>query len=1321
MDDLSEAVTREMLRQLFGDAVLQGLDYVQGLMNDLSVGTLSSSPLVAVTAADEEQLTVLIRGAMQLPIPCVPVGVGTFVRLEVVVKRDLDLGNLAMPLRVMEWRSFIAEVTIEKPGTFLARTGLGRYVDATTGLETWVGRGQLRLDSVGFGLDIVLGGLNRRGIMFGIDVELPVPIPLGNTGIGLQGFGGDFAVNFKPRLEGPDGQPILHPTARDFVTWAGNHRLDRWQPAALAETTFGLAARTIAVTLMDNGTVIALKPVGFCFLVTGSSVVLIVGGTGLFLKTACARIEAYLAAEFAAGSLALGGNIDIQYPPPKVAQQSEDWADVSDDPEYRNKSEAIIRGTGLVEAFFSFRNPELFFLNAGTRRRPMRLFLWKGLVGADVFHTVDVTGTQTGVELRAGGAWKYGPVRIVLRAFVRGEARLGWNPFELAAIAGIELEAGVSVLGLALMVRAEAWAAAHLPRPTEIYGELALRISLGVQLDIPPIRWRLSDQAKTGPALIAPLRAGHAWDIAADAPAGLHAPAGEERARRLDGVVGAIHAQTNRQWALTGDAGGELPWPDLQIVVPFANRVIDRTGLVRGAAVQQTLEGGYLVAHGIDRLRIVDLVRGTEVQGVGAAWAAHHGDTARLHVLADEPFAWLTPHPGTGDMATETPPAIVEQDFGVQRRRLEEDPDKVPSPFDGPLHEHFGNLVVESPGAVFLHELAPQVPTRVLAGHVLIFAFRTPAAHPVEGDPGADQPHGDESDTAIAIDHLELALIVPRGTRSMRLEIGPRVHTLTIPPDSATPVYESLERVVVPIPLEGDLRAPLRIETVADSHKAKAPRLLVVAVRFRASTQPLQTWKPRTVLLPGRYRLDLAGSSTAVHAQGVLPPSKPIAWAVQQEFEVTYPSSLRPYIAWTTIGDARLFGSGAGLWDPTPDGVGFPVYRSYLSAIRFNVPHLRSMFHRPLIPRLRFDSETPESEHELVDVTFGPNAAGESSLPAASQAWIRSQGGAPPVDDELAFLVEGAAHGRAALRVYFDRETSDGPRFARVEELACEVSRFRSFSEHVAWPAEVLTTFYGSGGRYQQAFDGFQLAGLAPAPTAEPLPRELDTAPETWRLSEAMARTLGPVSPTAPLRFLAFARLAGARFSAAGPPERGLLDVVPETAIHAVVDASGRPVALWLRAPEALDWRRVTALLKVEHVVWPAGAALAEGYAARTALELSVRLLPSTDGFSAFLVGAFGNVPVALPRGVFRLSLRFDAVVHRLPRLRPPGNTDHEVHTLVFLQGSGADWPTGSLAGRLDPRPPPNLPDLGRIVSGRGVPSAGLSGQRRKPDDGGDS
>jgi hypothetical protein len=93
--------------------------------------------------------------------------VAPFVRIEATVSKT--------QLGIESVRTFIGELhMVQSQLTPISEVRMGLGYDGLV----FMGRGSYKLVPTGFGLDIFLGGVSDRGIMLGIDVYLPAPIPL---------------------------------------------------------------------------------------------------------------------------------------------------------------------------------------------------------------------------------------------------------------------------------------------------------------------------------------------------------------------------------------------------------------------------------------------------------------------------------------------------------------------------------------------------------------------------------------------------------------------------------------------------------------------------------------------------------------------------------------------------------------------------------------------------------------------------------------------------------------------------------------------------------------------------------------------------------------------------------------------------------------------------------------------------------------------------------------------------------------------------------------------------------------------------------------
>jgi hypothetical protein len=735
--------------------------------------------------------------------------------------------------------------------------------------------------------------------------------------------------------------------------------------------------------------------------------------------------------------------------------------------------------------------------------------------------------------------------------------------------------------------------------------------------------------------------------------------------------LGAIHPITGRQWEL----GKNEAWPDLEIVLPFSCRVIDTTGTVIGPAISSPKVGGYEVIHNLNKIEVYDLINDLAVPNVKGVWAATPGgDSARLHLLSQDPYSWLTPHVDTIVTAFETPPRVIEQNFGLGEVETFMN------------EKRFGEVLVKpSKSADLVRVLQSDLLTRILNCDDFTLSFRT------------------ASGAQINVDRLSLVLVVRKASE------GEKSFFTT---SKGNAVTSSIIKLVC-----GDLYLYLCSLTLSQSVSTIRIRttmknnLLVYAVRYREARKYITKWAEKTLLVPGKYRISVEGTSQAVSYAG-LPASKTVSWHLKQDFGVKYPETIRPYINYSTIGDSRIFSTipvplppDPLAWNPTMPGIGFPAYRKYYPIVRFLVRYMDVIFSK-IKMAITYEKHSVEVVDDLQPKN---NPDGTSSLPAKSQDWILLAGGSIKPDQELILSQDLPQEGMAQVVLSFK---SPDEKWIKLDEWSCYISRFECFSQHLYWPGSCLKTYYDSSGKYtvpscQSLFrvmvhlvsaEGNRI-NLLPheyssrtiierqigemislnkieAEKPEPYPDELASVPLDWRLAASLTENLKPLDQVTGIRFARFARNSGARFNeGVGDKVNGIQDTVDETTIEAVLDTQGRPVALWLRTPEPVDWRRVKANLTIKHVIQTGPCP--SGYAHRKPLDLTITVLPSTDASSAFLIGSFIDVHTCLPRGEYELSLSFDPYLEGLEKLRPYSSVGPvpEQAKFKFIQPFGLDWP----------------------------------------------
>jgi hypothetical protein len=1257
MFDWFEKMVRDVIWKALNDAFhdLTGLgeQAIREKLQSLTAGdTLSaSSPLIRVTAVDNAADTVrlLIRGAFPFD------GITPFMRLEVAISRsEIDLSLGEPPIRIKSWDTVLGDLRVEKKNAFDGELGFGYDNGA------WMGQGGLKLLPIKAGAAIY-GGISDRGMVLGLDAEAPPgsAIPLGPTGLGLRGIGGDFAYNFVPRLE-KNGIAIANPAAKDYVTWARDHNIDRWKAGPIDKTAVGVGIRAVICTIADMGFVFELNPIGFSFFVPGGAIVL--GGKGVLLRRKGFGVEGYFVVDVASASLALGAgvNVEIKAPPEELGVAG---------------FATLLKGFAQLDAFFSFSDPTAWFFDVGTEEKPCKLEVLTDVPvisilfseKAEAFLRINHHRVAFGAKVEIGGQYKIGKVIVLVARLATGlTAYVGWDPLLVRAKLSVLGELGIKVWKFGFLLTGEAAPMVYLPSPTLF--SFDLKFTLDLPWPIPDIEGKktFGDNIATPPKILSPLLAGEAT---ADGAVTTQAQ-----------KVNAIHVVSDRQW----DLDAAKPWPDLELVVPFKSRVTDHTGAVFGSPISPTNEGGYDVEHDLNKLELLELDHMTVVPNVKGIWAdGPGGGTTSLHLLGTDPLSWLTPHTDTASWASSTAPRVIQVFFGVGGNET------------FAADRGFADFHVKPTAAPALLDgsFQPALPTRVLRGNHLLLRCIDAAGKPIPVD--------------------QIVLFVISTNERLHGEPILPVPGATVGMAPVGSLYGSLTIVAIVIGF-GAPSTNVEISTVSGKD------LLIYSVRYREARQTAGGASQKTTLVPGRYRLTVEGKSTAIHPEfsshPELYPSAPaIDWHVQQEFEVTYPDSARPYIYYSTFGDTRLFSKTqhpwtswtADTWNPTLYGIGFPIYRHYHVAIRFLVSYIGAIFSAaPLELRLAYEQggEITESPAPIATPDGG------SSMLPESQDWITAHGGTVPPDSEIVLSSLPPKAGMATLQVLFSHPVAGE---IAIDQWTGYVSSFNAFRDHLAWSGTCLTVRYDAAGRHvdppcatiSQSGLPWDLGayagkfGIDPLPKPAPrqikttldhllvesevgvfalYPTELTAPPISWHLPSELKVNLGALDGEAGLRFMRFAAATGARFSASGDPLAGLQEPVSATTIEAIVDPSGQPYALWLRSPEPIDWRRVKVTMSVSHVEPDTGCPT--GYAHRYSLDLQVGVLPSPDGSSAFLTGSLAGEPTRLPRGEYAIELRFDAAIAGLPSLRPsvlvgPGS---EIVRYRFIQPYGATWPLPS-------------------------------------------
>ncbi|KGF83220.1 hypothetical protein IA69_03150 [Massilia sp. JS1662] len=336
-------------------------------------------------------------------------GVVTFDRARVRLKFAEEGGVAGVELTAFGAGVNIPGVLVGK-GSFELGEEVGGAIDLQlVPIDTRV-RAVLKVTHVG----------GRTGVFVALELELPVAIPLGGSGLGIYGFLGMFAMHYARDEDGLTGPTIAldwlknradgNPTNPD--AWKGNP--DHW--------AFGVGA---TIGTMGSSVVFNLKGV-FMLELPGPRILLMMKARllqpmpALKDKNAEGNLLAVIDLDAGRGTLTIGIVADYTIDP-------------------------LIKIRVPIEAFFNLKKGEDWHLYLGQRSDPIQctilsvidasgylMLSGNGLPAYPDAGLPQVYGFAIGTGLRAAFTWGSVPARLYLRIGAGFDAVLGFDPFRLA-------------------------------------------------------------------------------------------------------------------------------------------------------------------------------------------------------------------------------------------------------------------------------------------------------------------------------------------------------------------------------------------------------------------------------------------------------------------------------------------------------------------------------------------------------------------------------------------------------------------------------------------------------------------------------------------------------------------------------------------------------------------------------------------------------------------------------------------------------------------------------------------------------------------------
>jgi hypothetical protein len=332
--------------------------------------------------------------------------------------------------------------------------------------------GQITLDIIAIDLQIdaqLVVGYDRVNdhafFAIYIGVELPAGIPLGQTGLGLFGLAGLFALALEPNRRPDPTQPELPwygiqpgPSWYHAPPRVGVAELRKW---GNREGSLALGAGVTIGTVSDNGYLFAGKfLLGIIF---PGPILFIEGRANLLKERASLRDEpmfrTLVVLDARAGTFLMG--LDAQY--------------ACDD------TGALIEIGGGAEAFFDFNDLSAWHIYLGIddpRERRIRAFIFERLFEANAYFMLDARRLKTGAWIGYAANWSFGPLRVVLEAWLEGRAELSFKPLYFTGSLWLHGKIEASVFGFGFGLGADARISAEVFDPYHILAELSVSVNL---------------------------------------------------------------------------------------------------------------------------------------------------------------------------------------------------------------------------------------------------------------------------------------------------------------------------------------------------------------------------------------------------------------------------------------------------------------------------------------------------------------------------------------------------------------------------------------------------------------------------------------------------------------------------------------------------------------------------------------------------------------------------------------------------------------------------------------------------------------------------
>lgn len=917
------------------------------------------------------------------------------------LSQGLAVGGSVDGLRIWWTRSGPPSVRVTVEGVGVALTipdvlefdGYVRFLnDPATSTLGFAGDIHLTLPTLNFSGEASLL-VGRRGsdpfFYIAVSVDLPLGIPLAQTGVAFYGFQGLVGYNVFPSKT-----PEQHWYEDWYLTpTAGVTQSTKWTPQVPA---FAVGLGATLGTFPDNGfavsgrVLIALVLPGPILIIEGRANILSPRSELASSDPSKPLFRALMVLDGREGTFLM--NIGAQY-----------------------NRDPLIRIGGTMEAFFDFNDLFAWHLYLGVdepREKRIQATVLS-ILQAQSYWMLTARDLRFGAWVGYDKRWKFGPLEVVLQAWLDGGARVGFAPVQIAGY--LELHGAVSLrafgigVGLSITARLEAEA----PRPFRVKGEFRVAINLP---------WPLDDIGATVTIQ---------WSGDTGDPEFLADP--------LVKSVTLEHALTGGSWSGGPAIIPRVP-PDARPVVSFERPVRDSVHMFAGAGSYLPERcGKYEFEHQLVEVALADLSTGAPVpvRGVWKAAATPDGTPcSKLELFGRSAFTYH----GSSNLE-------YFQEFGVWLPLYPCGPDvgsDKPTCIEFPGASRLGSI--RDPIRFAPLTIVPGPRDRLTGG----------LAGPQGGEREAVLLHVARSTSArfdVPVESVTVALWAGAELRIEGLRAGSTVTTVSVAP------MERFQTVPVPGELD-ELRfqgAEAALVQVCWRPAGEAERARELQ-RYRQTTaESVEQWYSEEELFtPGhRYRLTVRVRSTRTPSSG--PSTRD--YTGELTFDVAAAPALTPLPDWTPpdTGDAGPGNPYATLAPyvlrTVPRDGERPVYRSYDVSVDFNQNYVESLYTGDLRIRL-----FAPGDREVTPTSGLPSRWGRGRdlfLHETERFWLETvdRMTCVPVDVDYSQIVRNTNLRTDAAALDLEPELRHEARlFASGREayrFSFVTSRYRNFAEHM--------------------------------------------------------------------------------------------------------------------------------------------------------------------------------------------------------------------------------------------------------------------------------